>query len=118
MTIKTKVRKCATPRCRRVARSSRRFCNTCTKRKWCERHPIEYRYHNLRSHARARGKVITITIEHFTEFCLETKYHERSGREPDSATIDRRNPARGYEPGNIRILTHIENSTRQDDPEF
>lgn len=104
------------PRCRKSARPNSHFCHGCNKRKWRERNPIMYLFDNLRTHARARRKLFQLTIEEFATFCSVTRYHELKGRDPESATIDRIRPAEGYCPGNLRILTHIKNSTRRHDP--
>jgi len=110
------MRMCATKNCRRKARAGRRRCTTCTKRLWRERHPISYLYDNLRTHARERGKDFTLTLEQFSAFCADTGYHLTKGRHDSASTVDRIRSDLGYEDGNIRVLTHRENSQRQDTP--
>lgn len=109
-------RACATKSCRRKAAKHRRFCHTCRKRQWRGRRPIVYLFDNLRTHAHERGKPFELTIEQFTAFCIKTRYHELKGVDPQSATIDRIRPALGYVAGNLRVLAHVKNSTRQDSP--
>ena len=112
----TDKRKCATPRCRKAAGSGSTICNGCRKRIFRKRHPIAYLFDNLRTHARVRGKAFELTIEQFTAFCIETKYHELKGQDPDALTIDRIRPEQGYRKGNIRVLPHLPNSRRKADP--
>ena len=109
---------CATPFCRNKHAAQKRFCNTCRKRRYRENNPIKYLYDNLRTHARERGKGFEITFEEFQKFCAETKYHELKGRDPDSMTIDRRDPSGPYSYDNIRPLDHYSNSIRQDNPDL
>ena len=114
--ISMKTRKCATKGCRHNARHQRNFCHKCSKARWRESRPIVYLFNNLRTHARERCKIFDLTIEQFTEFCLKTGYHMAKGQNPDSATIDRIRPELGYSAGNLRVLTHLKNSTRRDEP--
>ena len=112
----TDKRKCATPRCRKAAGPGSTICNGCRKRIFRKRHPIAYLFDNLRTHARVRGKAFELTIEQFTAFCIEIKYHELKGRDPDALTIDRIRPEEGYRNGNIRVLDHLTNSPRRHTP--
>jgi len=115
-TVAKKIRagRCLTPFCRRKARHLRHFCCTCQDRKWRAAHPMRYLLKNLRNHAKARGITFTVTFDQWVEFCLKTGYHEAVGVEPGSATVDRIDPRFGYHADNIRVLTHAENSNRQD----
>lgn len=109
-----KKRWCATPACENYAREDRHYCHTCRSRKWRAAQPISSLYNNLRNHAKARGKSFRMSIESFTEFCLDTGYHLQAGATPDALTVDRKNPRHGYRRGNIRAVTHQFNSTRRD----
>jgi hypothetical protein len=113
---KVSLRICTVPYCRRKARPQRRKCNTCTKREWRERNPIEYRYDNLRTHAKERRKDFTLTLAEFRKFCEETDYHNATGLHPDAVTVDRVRPEQGYSANNIRPLSHQANSERRDTP--
>lgn len=113
-TRKIQAGRCLTPFCRRKAREGRHYCCTCQDRKWRERNPLRYLLKNLRGHAKARGITFTITYEQWVEFCLRTGYHQSVGTEAGSATVDRIDPRFGYHADNIRVLSHAENSARQD----
>lgn len=78
-----------------------------------ERNPYQYWYSVLRRNAKRRGKVFTITLEYFTQFCKETNYINVKGRKSGSMTIDRIIDELGYIEGNIRILEVGENSRKQ-----
>jgi hypothetical protein len=106
-------RRCA---CGRRAAPGRMVCHRCRKRAWMLAHPIAYLFDNLRTHARTRRKGFQLTIEEFTAFCAQTRYHELKGLDPDSLTIDRIRPEQGYRKGNIRVLPHLPNSRRRADP--
>lgn len=110
------IRRCATKGCRKAAAPHKNFCHGCRKRKWREAQPISYLFDNLRTHARLRGKPFELTIEQFTAFCLDTRYHDLKGTDPDSLTIDRIRPELGYVAGNLRVLTHLKNSRRRHTP--
>jgi hypothetical protein len=113
---KRRAGRCITPFCRRKASPIGPRCRTCYQRRWRAANPIAYAFDNLRTHARTRGKSFRLTIAQFTAFCLATGYHFRSGTERDCLTVDRIDPARGYEIDNIRAITHAENSARSGSP--
>lgn len=75
----------------------------------------------MRSNAKRRNKVFTLTLEQFKQFCEETDYINKRGKTGKSASIDRIDNNKGYEIGNIRILTLSENSakwTYDEEPPF
>jgi hypothetical protein len=76
-----------------------------------ERHPETYVLNAIRQRAKARGLPFDITLVQFREFCKQTGYIERRGREADSATIDRIDHDKGYHIWNIQIKTFLENCT-------
>lgn len=104
-----KPRKCP---CGALARHQRTLCQTCRTRQWRANQPITAAYDNLRSHARARGKAFALTLAEFRRFCLETGYHLRKGVEAYDLTIDRIDPRRGYEPGNIQAVSQSFNARK------
>lgn len=108
--------KCATPYCRNKRRRDRPICSKCYTRKFRANNPIAAAYDLLRGHARGRGIPFLITKEEFKKFCDETNYHLLKGQEPDSITVDRRDPDGPYSYDNIRPLGHLVNSTRRDAP--
>lgn len=89
-----------------------RFCAKHRKRYLKNRDPERYTYQALRSNAKRRGKEFLITLKEFREWCKETKYMELKGRSKLKASIDRIDPSRGYEKGNLQILTLQENGRK------
>ena len=75
--------------------------------------PSRYWFDVLRQNARRRQKEFSLTIEEFRKFCAETNYLELKGRSAGMYTIDRKDNKKGYEYGNLQILTVSQNSRKQ-----
>lgn len=109
---------CLTPRCSKEAKNGN-YCHACVDRRWRERNPIKAIYRKLKSNAKRRGKVFTISVEAFTEFInSNADYVEKRGRKARSLHIDRIDETKGYEEGNLQILTNQANSTKYYDFAF
>lgn len=109
---------CCVRWCDHHVRTSKRggfFCYRCAQRRNRERNPLVYAYKTLRSNARRRRHRFTLTLEEFEVFCIETGYLARKGRNPDSLTIDRIDDRKGYEAGNLQVLTLVENVRKQNE---
>jgi len=87
-------------------------CHCCNQRNYKSRHFDRYTYNALRTNARRRHKAFSLTFDEFVQFCRETGYLEQKGQAPGNYTIDRINREEGYHIGNIRVLTHAENSRK------
>lgn len=83
-------------------------------RRLCSRHkrmrrrasdPIGYRYDKLRQNAVRRGKAFRLTRAEFEAWALEYGYLTPEGKRNPAMTIDRIDPTRGYELGNLQVLT-------------
>lgn len=77
-----------------------------------ETDPIGYRYDKLRQNALRRGKAFRLTRAEFEAWALESGYLTAEGKRNHLKTIDRIDPTRGYELGNIQVLTLEENSRK------
>lgn len=66
---------------------------------------VAYVFNALRGNAKRRGKSFSLTLDQFKEWIAENDYMERRGRSIFSLAIDRVDPSKGYEVGNIQILT-------------
>ncbi len=89
-----------------------KYRNKCHKHKTLEykqKHPIKYAYQTLRTNARRRGKSFSISFEYFEKFCIKTKIMLGRGINADSYHIDRIDESKGYEEGNLQVLTNAEN---------
>lgn len=87
-----------------VKGSGKSMCAKHYHRQRKERDPCGYTYHALKSNAKRRGKVFTITMEYFRDWCAETGYIELKGRFAWMYSIDRIEPEKGYEPGNLQMI--------------
>lgn len=98
--------------CGRKAGKGRSISETCKNRIWRKNNPIGHLFKNLRGSAKKRKKEFSITLEYFKELCLNTGYHEGTGRGGDCLTIDRIRNLEGYVVGNIAVIKRCENSSK------
>lgn len=98
-----------------MTKRERRERDKIRKRKWRIAHVIHDIWLNLRSNAKRRHIPCPISLEDFTEWCLDTGYHLLRGQHRHSASIDRIDKRKGYAKGNIRILTLANNASRDND---
>jgi hypothetical protein len=103
---------CATVHCQRRC-FEHRLCPTCVSREWRANNPVAYAYNNLKHHAKQRGIIFSITREQFQQFVSENNYMNGKGKGPQDLHIDRKNCHRGYELGNLQILTSSENAHKR-----
>jgi len=109
--------KCQAKFCREYARIEYRsgkmiyhpFCQKCASRQWNVNNPAGYTFKNLRAAAKKREIPFTLTREHFDKVCADGHYFLGNGVEPYSMHIDRIDACKGYEDGNIQILSFSDN---------
>jgi len=82
------------------------------KQKWRAEHPVHAAWRNLQDSARKRRIPFTLTITQFIEFAEATAYVDHKGVTKLCLHCDRIDPERGYEWGNIQVLTCSENSAK------
>lgn len=99
---------CDTQHCRKP-RYTKKYCHSCLKRQYKERHPERYAFTVLRNNAKRRGKVFELTFEQFMEFVVRTNYMAGKGRLKESLHIDRIDESKGYTIDNIQVLTNTQN---------
>lgn len=80
---------------------------------WRRNNPFKYAYQTLKDNAKRREKGFSLTLDEFKGFCLETGYMVLKGINAEDATIDRIDESKGYELGNIRLLTVQDNAARR-----
>ncbi len=107
-----KTKLCCVRGCRHKPEKTGRFCRRCRDRRYKQTHPISYAWDKLKYNARRRGKPFTITFGYFEQWCLETGYIEHVGKTAQALTIDRKDFLKGYEPGNLQILTNQDNGRK------
>jgi hypothetical protein len=113
--------RCVNKRCRGFVASKHCHTNKCARckiRAWNERHPLARAFHNLRSHAKERGKDFSLTFEQFRSFALNTDYMSRKGKSSISFQIDRKDDSKGYCASNIQCISLRENMRKQFVPYF
>lgn len=81
-------------------------------RRWRDKNRIKAIYQSLKARAKNRGHTCGITLEEFSEWCIETSYHLLRGRFAHEASIDRIKRHIGYEKGNLQILTVGQNASK------
>lgn len=86
------------------------ICEKCKARRWRANNPVKAIHQTLRFSAARRRIGFNLTVEELAEFLAGTDYIERRGRGAECLSIDRINVHRGYEPGNLQVLTVSENS--------
>jgi len=89
-----------------------RYCSAHRYRAQLQNSPCRYVYRALKSNAKVRGKEFTITFEYFEQWCKETGYLEKRGNKPGYFTVDRKDDTKGYVPGNIQIMEHVQNTKK------
>lgn len=74
-------------------------------------------FHNLKSNAKKRGKFFALSYQDFIK--VITAYGKPvltdRGRKSKSISFDRIDPERGYEPGNVQIISLGENVRRSNE---
>lgn len=100
--------------------------NARLQRQWRERYPRKNLIILARARAKKRGFPCTITtsdiewVTHCPVFELELDYsttptgQRKTAKRDNFATLDRKNPALGYVPGNVFVLSYKANRLKQD----
>lgn len=111
----TKLRKCNTKGCRNWINPEKNhnyYCPKCASRRFKEAHPLKYSFIKLKARAKERGHAFTITYGYYERLAIQSGYAAGKGRSADSLSLDRIDPRRGYEPGNLQVITISENSRK------
>jgi hypothetical protein len=92
------------------------ICACHAQQAWRKGHPEMAQYARLKANAKRRRKPFEITREDWLELCRITGYHNgtvgKTGDHRSSLTVDRIDHRKGYVSGNIRVITHSENSRK------
>jgi hypothetical protein len=88
-------------------------CHKCNSRRYREKNPIKDSYRRLKSDANRRGIVVTISFLEFKGLLGDNpQYLESKLSDEPTLVIDRINPLKGYEVGNLQIVTASFNSRK------
>lgn len=99
--------------CRKRPRPGHKLCGMHEKRQWRANNPIRDAWLNLHHHAKQRRIACSLTFQEFETFCqCNAEYIWGKGTTKHCWHLDRIDPAKGYEPGNIQLLTCSENSAK------
>lgn len=86
------------------------LCHKHFQQRWRMKSPKKSAYAYLRDHAKGRGIKFTLTPDYFEGFCdAFARFEHTAETHGQTLTIDRIEAWRGYEPGNLMILTLTEN---------
>lgn len=90
--------------CGRKRKSDRCMCHMHYQRRWRALNPETNDFNNLKTHAKARKIEFTITIDYWLgltdAYCFYKKNDDNL-----VLSIDRVDPTKGYEPGNLRVVS-------------
>ena len=103
---------CQVKYCSNGTRDNSQICHKCHSREYRANNPEKYAYKNLKVSARIRNIPVTISFEQFKEFIDGTDYMKRRGPRNHHLQVDRIDAAKGYELGNIQLVTGLENKQR------
>ena len=102
-------RKCAVSGCRNSKPKYGRICSRCLMCRWRANNPHQATYKRLQHDAQKRGIPFLLSLAEFREWSNETGYLDKKGRLAGDYHVDRIDSLRGYELGNIQLLTVSEN---------
>lgn len=100
---------CCEKYCRNKCGNKNPRCGKCDRRNRKLKNPLRSAYDVLKSNAKRRGKVFTITFEYFKKFAIRVDYIAKKGVTKYAYHIDRKNEELGYIPGNLQLLTNEKN---------
>lgn len=95
--------KCTTSRCRNIPQAGRKLCAKCRSRAYRKENPFRCKFLDLRNSAKRRGIEFTLCLDDFTD-CINVAYQGNIAHK-DRLSVDRIDPKKGYEKGNIRACT-------------
>lgn len=98
-----KAKSCDTPRCRNTPLKGRRLCAKCRSRAYRKKEPLRCKFIDLKSSAKRRGIEFSLCLSDFMD-CINVGYQGKTHHK-DRLSVDRINPEKGYEKGNIRACT-------------
>lgn len=100
--------------CNHKPEKNRTDCRKCRYNKEKTTDLVAWSYRTLKANAKRRGKMFTITLDEFRDFCYETQLLTNRGTKSTSYTVDRIDNRYGYHIGNIQKLTNAENARKKD----
>lgn len=105
---------CLVSRCRREAQPKKAgLCHCHHQYRWRMKSPKKSAYATLRDHAKGRGLAFTISEDYLFGLMDAYAYFDHTAESRgEYPSLDRIDGGKGYEPGNIRIITVSQNVIR------
>ena len=99
-----------------------RGCRQTLQRRGRELSPKPFILYRLRHNAKVHGRVCTLELKdipNIPEYCpvfpwIKLEYRVGAGRSDNSPSVDRIDNTKGYERGNIRIISNLANMLKRD----
>lgn len=103
---------CRVSYCRKDRAPHRTICYKCNMQLFRARNPMRATWNNLKGKSKQRRIKFTLTFEQFRSICEATGYMQGKGHNGTDLSLDRMDPNKGYEMGNIQVVTISENSSK------
>lgn len=110
---------CCVKGCRGPATSRKKklgdlwFCARHWQQRWRANNPKNAAYRALKDHAKARGIEFRLTPDFFFGMWECAAHFDMDAESRgEMISIDRKNPVKGYVPGNVRVVTISENAAK------
>lgn len=87
-------------------------CVKCRYRRWRANNPLKAAFKDIRHCAKTRRIPFSLTLDHFREICEKSGYLNFRGVKGLSLQIDRIDACKGYEDGNVAVITCSENAAK------
>ena len=104
--------RCPVYRCINASQKDKALCHRHHMQRWRAQHPDAAGYHCLRTHAKTRGLAFTITFEDYLDVMGYYEHTKPVLNYGEHISVDRKDPRRGYIPGNIQAMTVSENTAK------
>lgn len=95
--------RCMVKWCSKRTKDGGLLCHRHYQERWRNQNPEKSSFSTLRDHARGRGIRFTISLDYWKGLTDAFCYFDPP--EGEVVSIDRVDPARGYEPGNLRVIS-------------
>lgn len=89
-----------------------KLCSRHAMRLWRMEQPERAHFAQIKDRAARNEIAFTITLEEYLKIIEGTRYTDERGRARFCLHLDRIDPLRGYERGNLRVITAGENCTK------
>jgi hypothetical protein len=103
---------CLVKFCRKHRAPKRRICYAHHVESWRAKNPDKWAYLSIKTRAKRRRIEFKLTFEEFLSVAESTGYIDDKGIFADDLHLDRIDPLKGYEIGNIRVISCRENSLK------